>query len=158
MRCHAVVNQGMGGVYWQDQLLACFSVMRKCVRGYRKYFLQLYTMPDVNYRNINGNTKKGTVSIRLNVAEQLLQHILLPTCQTRRSLHIQRHLFRSQATIGAIFCIFVQFDVFLQLRQMLRNLETLMCQNCFRKVQMYLLIYPRAQYYYSFVVLLIVSY
>lgn len=32
--CVMEYNQGMGGVDKQDQMLACFPVLRKCVKGY----------------------------------------------------------------------------------------------------------------------------
>lgn len=42
-KCVIEYNHGMGGVDHQDQVLACFPVMRKFMKGYRKIFFTCFT-------------------------------------------------------------------------------------------------------------------
>lgn len=85
-KCVIEYNHGMGGVDHQDQVLACFPVMRKFVKGYRKIFFYLLDMGMFNsyvlYSKMKA-TKNHYVSFRLDVAEQLLQNLSLPDYNTR---------------------------------------------------------------------------
>lgn len=80
-QCVIEYNQGMGGVDRQDQRLACFPVMRKFLKGYRKIF---FYMVDIAMFNSFAlfcklkSTKMEYSSYRLDIAEQLLQNVTLP--------------------------------------------------------------------------------
>lgn len=77
----------MGGVDKHDQQLACFPVMRKCVKGYKKMFFYLLDMAFYNayvlHSKITSTSKTGIVSFRLNIAEAILENITLPNYKTR---------------------------------------------------------------------------
>ena len=79
----------MGGVDKQDQLLACFPVMRKCMKGYKKMTFYLIDMAIFNshvlYNKVNCETKTSRkyCQIRLKLAEELLEQVVLPNYSTR---------------------------------------------------------------------------
>lgn len=85
--CVIEYNTGMGGVDKQDQLLACFPVMRKCVKGYKKMAFYLIDMAIFNshvlYNKVNCGSKTGIVQFRLKLAEELLEQVVLPNYSTR---------------------------------------------------------------------------
>ncbi|KAG4074871.1 hypothetical protein HA402_009296 [Bradysia odoriphaga] len=85
-KCVIEYNRGMGGVDRQDQRLACFPVMRKFLKGYRKIFFYMVDMAIFNsftfFCKVN-STKMQYVSYRLDVAEQLLTSVALPDYNTR---------------------------------------------------------------------------
>lgn len=85
-KCVLEYNHGMGGVDHQDQVLACFPVMRKFVKGYRKIFFYMFDMGLYNsyvlYSKMQAK-KNHYVNFRLDVAEQLLENVLLPDYKTR---------------------------------------------------------------------------
>lgn len=76
----------MGGVDRQDQVLACFPLMRKFMKGYRKIFFYMFDMALFNafviYSKMQ-NKNSHYVNFRLDVAEQLLKEISLPTYNVR---------------------------------------------------------------------------
>lgn len=37
-KCILAYNKGMGGINRQDQMLACFPIMKKVIKGYRTLF------------------------------------------------------------------------------------------------------------------------
>lgn len=110
-KCVIEYNSGMGGVDRQDQRLACFPIMRKFRKGYRKIFFYMLDMAIFNsyvlYCKLKSNTKMQYVSYRLDVAEQILHNITLPdyNCrgrpaqsdtplrlQSKRWAHFPRHI------------------------------------------------------------------
>lgn len=83
-KCVIDYNHGMGGVDHQDQVLACFPVMRKFMKGYRKIFFYLFDMGLFNSYVLYSkmSSKNHYVNYRLDVAEQLLQNLKLPDYKT----------------------------------------------------------------------------
>lgn len=85
-KCVIEYNHGMGGVDRQDQVLACFPVMRKFLKGYRKIFFYMFDMALFNSYVLYTKTqpkKKHYVNYRLDVAEQLLKNLSLPDYNVR---------------------------------------------------------------------------
>lgn len=85
-KCVIEYNSGMGGVDRQDQRLACFPVMRKFLKGYRKIFFYMVDMAIFNSFALFcklKSMKMEYVSYRLEVAEQLLQSVTLPDYNVR---------------------------------------------------------------------------
>lgn len=85
-KCVIEYNHGMGGVDHQDQVLACFPVMRKFLKGYRKIFFYLFDMGLFNAYVLYSKTKPKKnhyVNFRLDVAEQLLKNLSLPNYNVR---------------------------------------------------------------------------
>ena len=77
----------MAEVDKHNQLLSCFSIMKKCVKRYKKMFL--YPLLDmaiynayVLYSKIKNTTKTDTASFHLNIGEEILEKITLPNCKT----------------------------------------------------------------------------
>lgn len=88
-KCVIEYNHGMGGVDHQDQVLACFPVMRNFLKGYRKIFFYLFDMGLFNSYVLDSKTKPKKdhyVNYRLDVAEQLLLNVSLPNYNTRGRL------------------------------------------------------------------------
>lgn len=85
-KCVIEYNHGMGGVDRQDQVLACFPVMRKFLKGYRKIFFYMFDMALFNsyvlYSKMQPK-KNHYVNYRLDVAEQLLKTLTLPDYKVR---------------------------------------------------------------------------
>ncbi|CAK9796227.1 PiggyBac transposable element-derived protein 4 [Anthophora plagiata] len=46
--CVVEYNRGMEGVDRQNQFLACFPLMRKCVKGYKKMFFYMFDITIYN--------------------------------------------------------------------------------------------------------------
>lgn len=80
--CVIEYNTGMDGVDKHDQLLACFPVMRICVKGYKTIAFYLLDMAIFNahilHTKINCASRTGIVSFRLAIAEELLEQVSLP--------------------------------------------------------------------------------
>ena len=85
--CVLEYNRGMGGVDKQDQRLACFPVMRKCLKGYRKIFFYMFDIAIYNayvlYSKLPTSQKQSIVNFRLNLAEDMLCNLSLPNYPTR---------------------------------------------------------------------------
>lgn len=77
----------MGGVDRQDQLLACFPVMRKFLKGYRKIIFYMIDIGMFNsyvlFSKMSKSKKVKYVNFRLNIAEQLLNNLKLPNYNVR---------------------------------------------------------------------------
>lgn len=85
-KCVIEYNHGMGGVDRQDQVLACFPIMRKFLKGYRKIFFYMFDMALFNSYILYSKTqqkKNHYVNFRLDVAEQLLKTVTLPDYNVR---------------------------------------------------------------------------
>lgn len=85
-KCVIEYNHGMGGVDHQDQVLACFPLMRKFVKGYRKIFFYMFDMALFNSYVLYSKTQPKRdhyVNYRLDVSEQLLKKISLPNYNVR---------------------------------------------------------------------------
>lgn len=85
-KCVMEYNHGMGGVDRQDQVLACFPVMRKFLKGYRKIFFYMFDMALFNSYVLYSKTqpkKNHYVNYRLDVAEQMLKTVVLPDYNVR---------------------------------------------------------------------------
>lgn len=71
----------MGGVAKQDQMLACFLVMRKYVKGYKNVFylldIALYDA-DILHSKVNCRTISSIASFCLAIAEKLLEQATVP--------------------------------------------------------------------------------
>ena len=84
--CVNEYNKGMGGVDKQDQVLACFPIMRKCMKGYKKIFFYMVDIALYNthvlHSKIHGR-KQNFTNFRLDIAEQLLSKIALPNYNIR---------------------------------------------------------------------------
>jgi hypothetical protein len=79
--CVLDYNMGMLGVDRHDQVLASFPIMRKFVKGYKKFFFYICDMAILNsfilYKK-SGFTRKQTYSnYRLEIAESLLSTVLM---------------------------------------------------------------------------------
>lgn len=105
--CIVDYNKGMGGVDKHDQMLACFPVMRKCVKGYKKMAFYLLDMAIYNahiiYSKINSTKTSGVVSYRLNIAEELLEQVSLPNYNCRGRPSHSDTPYRLQAKTWAHF-------------------------------------------------------
>lgn len=67
-KCIIEYNKGMIGVDRQDQMLACFPLMRKCLKGYRKMFFYLFDVALFNsfiLHKINMEKNSDLHNIRL---------------------------------------------------------------------------------------------
>jgi len=85
--CVLEYNRGMGGVDKQDQSLACFPLMRKCTKGYKKIFFYMFDVAIYNayvlYSKLPTSQKQSIVNFRLNIAEDMLCNLSLPDYPTR---------------------------------------------------------------------------
>ena len=81
-KCILEYNKGMGRIDQQDQMLACFPIMRKYSKGYRKVFFYMSDMALFNtfimYKTIHNRRNEGYVDFRINIAEALLKNVKLP--------------------------------------------------------------------------------
>ncbi|XP_043593045.1 piggyBac transposable element-derived protein 4-like isoform X2 [Bombus pyrosoma] len=81
-KCIIEYNKGMIGIDRQDQMLACFPVMRKCMKGYRKVFFYLFDIALFNsyilFNKIDSNKKQTYAEYRIEIAQSLLKNIPLP--------------------------------------------------------------------------------
>ncbi|KAK2575211.1 hypothetical protein KPH14_002631 [Odynerus spinipes] len=80
-------NKGMGAVDHQDQMLACFPIMRKVMKGYRKLFFYISDMALFNtyimQKTIYSRKRETYVHYRVNVAEAILQIVKLSDYKMR---------------------------------------------------------------------------
>ncbi|KAL2717623.1 piggyBac transposable element-derived protein 4-like [Vespula squamosa] len=85
--CVIEYKKGMAGIKLQKQMLACFPIMRKFIKGYRKLFFYMSDMALFNTyimkKKIYDQGKQTYVDYRINIAEAILQHVQLPD-YTRR--------------------------------------------------------------------------
>ncbi|XP_076652738.1 piggyBac transposable element-derived protein 4 isoform X1 [Halictus rubicundus] len=83
-------NMGMIGIDRQDRILACFPVMRKHMKGYRKIFFYIFDMALFNsyilYKKVNVVKKQNYTEYRLEIAEALLKNVPSQDYKTRRQL------------------------------------------------------------------------
>lgn len=81
-KCVIEYNKGMIGIDRQDQMLACFPVMRKCMKGYRKVFFYLFDIALFNsyilFNKINTSKKQTYAEYRIEIAESLLKNVPSP--------------------------------------------------------------------------------
>ena len=72
----------MIGIDLQDRMLACFPVMRKCMKGYRKVFFYLFDIALFNsyilFNKINTHKKQTYAEYRIEIAQSLLKNVPLP--------------------------------------------------------------------------------
>lgn len=87
-KCILEYNKGMGGIDRQDQMLACFPIMRKVIKGYRKLFFYMSDIALFNtyiiHKTIHRPRKETYVDYRLNIAELILKNVQLPDYENRR--------------------------------------------------------------------------
>ena len=97
-KCILAYNKGMGAVDHQDQMLSCFPIMRKVIKGYRKLFFYMSDMALFNtyimHKTMHSRKKETYVDYRINIAETILQN-------TELDIH-QLNLFDSKRNIGLI--------------------------------------------------------
>ncbi|XP_017752724.1 PREDICTED: piggyBac transposable element-derived protein 4-like [Eufriesea mexicana] len=83
-------NKGMIGIDRQDQMLACFPVMRKCTKGYRKVFFYVFDIALFNcyilFNKLNTGKQQSYAEYRIEKAESLLKNIPLPEYKRRGQL------------------------------------------------------------------------
>nr|XP_022921145.1 piggyBac transposable element-derived protein 4-like [Onthophagus taurus] len=88
--CIREYNKGMNGIDLQDQILACFPVMRKYMKGYKKFFFYLFDIGLFNSyilcNKINNGKKQCYVDYRIKIAESLLENMPKPYYKERRQL------------------------------------------------------------------------
>ncbi|XP_071054995.1 uncharacterized protein [Onthophagus taurus] len=88
--CIREYNKGMNGIDLQDQILACFPVMRKYMKGYKKIFFYLFDIGLFNSyilcNKINNGKKQCYVDYRIKIAESLLENMPKPYYKERRQL------------------------------------------------------------------------
>ena len=75
-------NSRMIGIDRQDPMLACFPVMRKCMKGYRKVFFYRFDIALFNsyilFNKINTHKKQTYAEYRIEIAQSLLKNVPLP--------------------------------------------------------------------------------
>lgn len=80
--CVIDYNKGMGGIDLNDQMLACFPIMRKYLKGYKKLFFYMSDMALFNTYVINKQLqnpgKQSYVNYRIDIAEAILKYVQLP--------------------------------------------------------------------------------
>ena len=80
----------MIGIDRQDQMLACFSVMTKYMKGYRKVFFYIFDIALFNsyilFNKINDTKKYSYTEYRIQIAESLLKNVPLPDYKRRGRL------------------------------------------------------------------------
>ncbi|XP_029054867.2 piggyBac transposable element-derived protein 4-like [Osmia bicornis bicornis] len=80
----------MNGIDPQDQILACFPVMRKYMKGYKKIFFYPFDIGLFNsyilWKKINNGKKQCYVDYRINIAESLLNNMPKPNYRERGEL------------------------------------------------------------------------
>lgn len=85
--CIVEYNKGMGAVDHQDQMLFCFPIMRKAIKGYRKLFFYMSDMALLStyimHKIMHGRKKESYVQYRVKIAETILQNVRLPDYKTR---------------------------------------------------------------------------
>ncbi|XP_017795072.1 PREDICTED: piggyBac transposable element-derived protein 4-like [Habropoda laboriosa] len=105
-KCIVEYNKGMGGVDRQDQALACFPIMRKAMKGYRKLFFYISDMALFNtyimQKTIYSRKRETYVDYRVNIAEAILQIVKLPDYKMRGKSSVETPL-RLQARYWAHF-------------------------------------------------------
>lgn len=105
--CVISYNKNMGGIDRSDQLLACFPVMRRYHKGYRKIFWYILDIALVNsmiiHKKLSGNKKLGIGDFRINFAEQLLSSATLPPYNSRGRPSAEPSPLRLQAKTWAHF-------------------------------------------------------
>ncbi|XP_035737763.1 piggyBac transposable element-derived protein 4-like [Vespa mandarinia] len=99
-------NKGMGAVDYQDQILACFPIMKKVIKGYRKLFFYMSYMALFNtyiiHKAIHSRKRETYVDYRINIAEAILQIVKLPDYKMHgKSTSVET--FRLQAQYWAHF-------------------------------------------------------
>ncbi|XP_017756490.1 PREDICTED: piggyBac transposable element-derived protein 4-like [Eufriesea mexicana] len=86
-KCIVEYNKGIGAVDHQDQMLSCFLIMRKVIKGYRKLFFYMSYMALFNtyimHKIMRSRKRESYVEYRVNIAGAILQNIQLPDYKTR---------------------------------------------------------------------------
>ncbi|PNF41852.1 hypothetical protein B7P43_G15799 [Cryptotermes secundus] len=98
----------MGGVYAHDQQLGSFPVVRRYCQGYKKLYFYLLDMTMLNasiiHRALNPQKKRERyTSFRVNIAEEMLLKIKLPSYPTRGCLSQGNKPLRLQSMQWAHF-------------------------------------------------------
>ncbi|XP_017759329.1 PREDICTED: piggyBac transposable element-derived protein 4-like [Eufriesea mexicana] len=85
--CITEYNKGMNGIDLQDQILACFPIMRKYMKGYKKIFFYLFDIGLFNsyilWKKLNDGKKQCYVDYKINIAESLLKKMPKPIYKER---------------------------------------------------------------------------
>ena len=85
--CVIEYNNGMGGIDLNDQTLACFPIMRKYLKGYKKLFFYMSDMALFNTyilkKQLQDSGRQSYVNYRIDIAEAILKYVQLPD-YTRR--------------------------------------------------------------------------
>lgn len=85
--CILEYNKGMDAVDRQDQILSCFPIMRKVIKGYQKLFFYISDMALFNtyivHKAIHSRKKESYVDYRIIIAEAILQVVKLPDYKRR---------------------------------------------------------------------------
>ncbi|XP_068081806.1 piggyBac transposable element-derived protein 4-like [Anabrus simplex] len=81
-------NSGMGGVDSHDQRLASYPLMRRYAKGYKKIYFYVFDMAMQNASVVHhmlnpGKRRPSFSSFRVDVAEQILEGVVLPDYRTR---------------------------------------------------------------------------
>lgn len=93
-------NKGMLGVDVQDQFLSSHTIMRRCVKSYKKLFFYLIDMTMFNsfciWKKI-WKKKMHYYEYRLNIVEQILLNITLPEKTSPGRPSLQENPLRLQS-------------------------------------------------------------
>lgn len=83
-------NSRMIGIDRQDRMLACFPVMRKCMKGYRKVFFYRFDIALFNsyilFNKINTHKKQTYAEYRIEIAQSLLKKCTITRIYTKRTI------------------------------------------------------------------------
>ncbi|XP_015437848.1 PREDICTED: piggyBac transposable element-derived protein 4-like [Dufourea novaeangliae] len=105
--CVIDYNKGMGAIDLNDQMLACFPIMRKYIKGYKKLFFYMTDMGLYNTyvikKQLQDPRRQSYVNYRIDIAEAILKYVQLPDYTRRgKSAEIQTTM-RLQAQYWAHF-------------------------------------------------------
>jgi len=106
-KCILKYNKGMGGIDRQDQMLACFPIMR-VIKEYRKLFfymsdIALFNTLFIIHKTIHRPRKETYVDYRLKIAELILKNVQLPDYEKRGKPSLDETPLRLQARYWAHF-------------------------------------------------------
>lgn len=89
-KCIVDYGRGMIGINRQDQILACFPVMRKYLKGYRKILFYIFDITLFNsyilHNKNNMEKKQNYTEYKLQIAKALLQNVPLQNYKRRGRL------------------------------------------------------------------------
>nr|XP_034194807.1 piggyBac transposable element-derived protein 4-like [Osmia lignaria] len=128
--CVIEYNKGMGGIDLNDQMLAYFPIMRKCLKGYKKLFFYMSDMALFNAYVMknqlpNNYGRQSYANYRIDIAEAILKYVQLPDYARRgRFAEIQTPL-RLQAQYWGHFAKHID-------KTPKKQHPTRMCKVCYR--------------------------